>query len=250
MLTILTELRSYDVQGTDADIGRLDDIVFPDNEWVVRYVVVDMEDLAREALLLAAYLSRSERRTHTLSADVNLEAVTNTPPLDRSQPLTRRDEQELHDLYGWPVYWWETEEEIVPIRGQWDVDEEATDRPEQDESEKLVEEELEGSQLLFAADLIGIYGIQAEGGEVGRLQDLVIDDETWTIPYMVIGRSPGVDRILLSSDYVEMIDLEARRLHVALPADALTNGPIFRSEDPITPELIRSLHEYYDQYAR
>jgi len=249
MLTILTELKSYDVRGADADIGRLDDIVFPDNEWVVRYVVVDMEDLAREALLLAAYLGRLDRRTHTLSADVSLEAVANTPPLDRSQPLTRHEEQELHDLYGWPVYWWETEEEIVPMNEPLE-EEEATDRPEREEGERLIQEELEGPELLFAADLIGVYGIEAEGDEVGRLRDLVIDDETWTIPYVVIDRTSRADQTLLSTDYVEVIDLEARRLHVSIPLDALANGPVFRAEDPITPELAQSLREYYDQYAR
>jgi len=99
MLTILTELKSYNIQGTDADIGRFDDIVFSDDEWIIRYVVVDMPDLAREALLLASYLRRLQRRTPTISADVSLELVTGTPAFDRSQPLTRRDEQELHDLY-------------------------------------------------------------------------------------------------------------------------------------------------------
>jgi hypothetical protein len=212
-------------------------------------VVVDMEDMAREALLLTSYLGRLNRRTHTLSAEVSLELVAGTPPFDRSQPLTRREEQELHDLYGWPVYWWEEEEEIIPIGGLWD-EEGAAERAAEKERENPDEEEFESPQLLFAGDLLGIYGIQAEGEEVGRLQDLVLEDETWAIPYVVIGRAAGADRALLSTDYIETTDLAARRLHIAVPADAFASGPVFRSEDPLTPELIRSLHEYYDRYSR
>ena len=119
MLASLTELRSYYVKGTDGEIGRIDDLCFREDEWIVRYVVVDMEDLDREALLLSAYLGRLHRDTHTVSADIRREQVENTPALDRAQPLTRQDEQELHELYGWPVYWWEQEQEITPIDDLW-----------------------------------------------------------------------------------------------------------------------------------
>jgi hypothetical protein len=47
-------------------------------------------------------------------ADIRREQVANTPPLDRAEPLTRQDEQELHDLYGWPVYWWEPDRYTCP----------------------------------------------------------------------------------------------------------------------------------------
>ncbi len=111
MLASLTELKSYYVEGTDGEIGRIADLGFREDEWIVRYVVVDMEDLEREALPLSAYLGRLDRGKHTLSADIRREQVANTPPFDRAEPLTRRQEQELHDLYGWPGYWWEQEHE-------------------------------------------------------------------------------------------------------------------------------------------
>jgi hypothetical protein len=250
MLASLTELRAYRVRGTDGEIGRFDDLCFPDSEWVVRYVVVAMEDLGREALLLSTYLGRLNRGTHVLSAETRREQVANTPPFDRSQPITRQEEKELHDLYGWPVYWWEQEHDIAPIGGLWE-EERVPEQVEESAAEAAAETEIEpeGAQLLFAGDLVEVYGIQAEGGEVGTLQDLVVDDETWMIPYLVVSL-PESQRVLLATDYVETIDLGTRDLYLGLPRDVILGGPVVSGEEPITPALARSLREYYDQYTR
>lgn len=242
MLASLTELKSYYVKGTDGQIGRLDDLCFRDEEWIVRYVVVDMEDLAREALLLSAYLGRLDRRTHTLTADVRRALVESTPPFDRAEPLTRHEEQELHNLYGWPVYWWEQEEEITPIGGLWDEPEVETEDPDAPEEQ--------GPQLQFIGDLIDVYGVQAEADEIGLLQDVIVDDETWALPYLVVAGPSAGRRVLLASDYVQMVDLAARRIHVGLSADAVAHSPVLTAEEPLTPALLQSLKQYYDQYSR
>jgi hypothetical protein len=246
MLASLTELRSYRVRGTDGEIGRFTDVCFPDNEWVVRYVVVAMEDLGREALLLSTYLGRLNRGTHTLSVETRREQVANTPPLDRSQPITRQEEKKLHDFYGWPIYWWEEEHDIAPIGGLW---EEERVPEQQAEAEPEAEVEPAGTQLLFAGDLVEVYGIQAEGGEAGTLQDIIINDETWMIPYLVVHLAEG-QRVLLATDYVDMIDLGTRDLYVSLPRDIILGGPVVSAEEPLTPALEQSLREYYDQYTR
>jgi hypothetical protein len=244
MLASLTELRSYYAKGTDGEIGRLADLCFREDEWIVRYVVVALEDLGREALLLAAYLGPFHRDTHTVSADIRREQVESTPALDRTQPLTQRDEQELHELYGWPVYWWEQEHEIIPIDDLWG---EAVEEPQ---AGAEPEEEEEGPQLQFVSDLLEIYGIQSDDGEAGILQDVIVDDETWAISYLVVGVPPAGNRVLLATEYIQTMDLGARRIYMAVTKDAIVNSPAVSSEQPITPELEQSLREYYDQYSR
>ncbi len=242
MLASLTELKSYYVEGTDGEIGRIADLGFREDEWTVRYVVVDMEDLERQALLLSAYLGNLNREKHTLSADVRRDQVANTPAFDRAEPLTRRGEQELHNLYGWPVYWWEQEHEITPIGGLWDEPVEESENPDAPEEA--------GPELLFAGDLIKVYSIQPEGGEIGTLQDVIVEDEGWTIPYLVVNVEPSGRRVLLASDYVQMIDVGARSIQVSVPRDIILNSPVIASEEPVTPQLQQSLREYYDQYSR
>jgi hypothetical protein len=244
MLASLTELRSYYIKGTDGEIGRIEDLCFREDEWIVRYVVVDMVDLDREALLLSAYLGPFHRGTHTVSADIRREQVENTPALDRAEPLTRQDEQELHQLYGWPVYWWEQEQEITPVDDVWG---EPVGGPEEAEEQ---EQEEEGPQLLFVSDLTEIYGIQSDDGEVGILQDVIVDDETWAISYLVVHVPSSGGRVLLATDYIQTTDLGTRRIYMAVTREAILHSPVVSSEQPITPELEQSLREYYDQYSR
>jgi hypothetical protein len=47
MLASLTELRSYQVEGTDREFGRIADLGFREDEWIVRYVVVDYDRCSR-----------------------------------------------------------------------------------------------------------------------------------------------------------------------------------------------------------
>jgi hypothetical protein len=242
MLASLTELRSYRVRGTDADLGKINDLGFRQNDWIVRYVVVSMEDLAREALLLSTYLGRLDRGSHTLSADILLEQVTNADPLDRSMPLAERDEQRLHDQYGWPAYWWQEEHDIEPIGGLWSEEPRAPENAD--------ESEFESPRVMFVGDLLEAYAVEGEGGEIGRLLDVIVDDETWLMPYLVVGSPPGTERSLIATDYVQTIDLGARSIYISLPVDAVVNSPVLSSTGPITPELEQSLRQYYDRYTR
>lgn len=241
MFASLTELRSYRIRGTDAELGKINDLCFRQNDWVVRYVVVGMEELARESLLLTTYLGRLDRGSHTLTADILLEQVANTDPLDRSMPLEERDERRLHEQYGWPAIWWQEEHDIEPIGGLWSEEPRA--------SENADEQEFESPRVMFAGDLLEAYAVEGEGGEIGRLLDVIVEDETWSIPYLVVG-SPGAERTLVATDYVQTIDLGTRNIYLSLPVGAVANSPILSSVGPITPELEQSLREYYDRYSR
>jgi len=242
MLASLMELRSYRVQGTDGDLGRIADIGFRQNEWIVRYLIVEMEELAREALLPASYLSRLDRGAHILSAAVRRDQLTNTDPLDRSRPIDEREERRLHDQYGWPAVYGQEEHDISPIGGLWSEEPQAPENPD--------EPEFESPRLLFAGDLFEAYAVEGEDGEIGRLQDILIDDETWSIPYLVVGAPAGEDRPLIATDYAQLIDLGTRTIYVALTRDAIAAGPVLSASAPVTPELAQSLRDYYDQYSR
>jgi hypothetical protein len=103
---------------------------------------------------------------------------------------------------------------------------------------------------MFAGDLLEAYAVEGEGGEIGRLVDVILEDETWSIPYLVVGAPPGAERTLVATDYVQTIDLGTRTLYLSLPVDAVANSPVLSSVGPITPELEQSLREYYDKYSR
>ena len=60
----LTGLRSYRIESLDGDIGRIDDVMFPRGEWVIRYIVADTVDPDAEPLIDVADVRRLERTLH------------------------------------------------------------------------------------------------------------------------------------------------------------------------------------------
>lgn len=54
MLRSVKSLRDDPIQATDGDLGRIDDIGFRHNDWIVRYGVIDMEERARDGQTRAA----------------------------------------------------------------------------------------------------------------------------------------------------------------------------------------------------
>ncbi len=76
MLVSLTELRSYRIESTDGDIGRIDDLMFFRGEWTVRYVVEDGWATLRGTVDAFWKRLRAEERALTLSG---VRGVTNEP---------------------------------------------------------------------------------------------------------------------------------------------------------------------------
>jgi hypothetical protein len=242
MLASLTELRSYRIESPDGDIGRIDDLMFPRGEWGIRYIVACTDDPDTEPLVDVGETRRLDRHRHVLSIGVSRNDVANAPAVDVEPQSKELDRDGGHELYGWPPYWMEEGREVAPTGIEPNVIE-PVKNPD--------EEEFEGPELQRASDLPGLYSIQTDGGEAGILKDFVVADETWTIPYLVIDTSETpARRVLVATDYVQRIDWLGKSIEVALSIDDIAGSPVFSSEEPITPELERTLHDYYDRYAR
>jgi len=244
MLISLTELKSYRIEGTDGDIGRIDDLLFFRGEWVVRYVVAATEDRDTEPMLAVADIRRLDRRRHILFVNISRDEVSNAHTVDVEQPPDESDEDEGHELYGWPPYWLEEGREVAPMGTESGI-EEPVKNPDV--------EEFQSPELQRAGDLPGFYSIQTDGGEAGTLKDFVVEDETWAIPYLVIDTNTSVQaprRVLVATDYVQRVDWLGKSIQVSLSIDDVAGGLAFTSEEPITPEFEHSLREYYDRYSR
>jgi sporulation protein YlmC with PRC-barrel domain len=244
MLICLTELKSYRIEATDGDVGRIDDLLFFRGEWVVRYLVAATEDRDTEPMLAVADIRRLDRRRHILFINISREEVSNAHTVDVEQSPDESDEDEGHELYGWPPYWLEEGREVAPM-GTESGAEEPVRNPDA--------EEFEGPELQRASDLPGLYSIQTDGGEAGTLKDFVVEDETWAIPYLAIDTNTSVQaarRVLVATDYVQRVDWLGKSIQVSLSIEDVAGSPAFTSEEPITLEFEHSLRGYYDRYSK
>lgn len=101
------EVSGYRIHATDGDIGHVDDFIASDEEWIIRYLVIDTRNwLPGRSVLVAPdwvqKVSWSEQQVHV---DVSKEVLKNSPPYEPTAPVNREYEVQLYDYYGRPKYW-------------------------------------------------------------------------------------------------------------------------------------------------
>lgn len=80
------------------------------------------------------------------------------------------------------------------------------------------------------------YEIQALDGEIGHVEDFVIDDETWAIRYLVVATRnwwPG-KKVLVSPQWIERVSWSESKVFVNLSREAIKQSPEYSAEALIT----------------
>jgi sporulation protein YlmC with PRC-barrel domain len=81
--------------------------------------------------------------------------------------------------------------------------------------------------LLSSTELVG-YSLEAPDGEIGHVEDFLVDDESWAIADMVVDTRnwfPGGKRVLVPPTAVAAIDRPAKKVRVRLTRDEVRNSP-------------------------
>lgn len=96
------EVTGYHIHATDGQIGHLSDIVFDDEDWSIRYLVVDTRNWwAGQKVLISPRSTRDIRWTERLIyLDVDRQKVKDSPPWDSAKPLGRDHEKRMAEHYG------------------------------------------------------------------------------------------------------------------------------------------------------
>jgi hypothetical protein len=97
----------YHIQATDGEIGHVEDFVFDDETWTIRYLVVNTQNwLPGKSVLVSPQwvkeVSWAERKVHL---DLKRGVIEESPEFDPSVPVNREYEVRLYDYYGRPHYW-------------------------------------------------------------------------------------------------------------------------------------------------
>jgi hypothetical protein len=100
--------------------------------------------------------------------------------------------------------------------------------------------------LWRSKDLVGIK-LRGTDGTLGRVHDLLFDDRTWTVRYLVTMEIswPFPRLFLLAPLAVERLDLRARTCLVAVTRDQVRRAPQADLDGPLTPAQLGALHDHY-----
>jgi hypothetical protein len=88
-------------------IGHLDDLLFDEKSWNIRYVVVDPNNwwLGKHVLIAPAWIERFDWSGRKAYVTVEREAIRSAPEYDAGLVLTRDDEAAIFRHYGREPYW-------------------------------------------------------------------------------------------------------------------------------------------------
>jgi sporulation protein YlmC with PRC-barrel domain len=249
MLRRASELKGYSIRATDGDIGHVDDFYFDDQSWVIRYLVVNTGNwlTGRSVLISPIAIEKAVWLEEKLHISLTRDQVKNSPSVEVHPPLSRQREIEYFNYYGWPYYW-----EGGGVWGPWPHPRNLVESRARSEEDIIQKSRRIGENTdphLRSTDEVIGYHIGATDGEIGHLEDLLIDDETWAIQYTVADTRnwwPG-KKVLVGLQWIENISWTDSRVYVSLSRETLKNGPEFDPSTPLTPEYEARMTGYYHQ---
>jgi hypothetical protein len=110
---------------------------------------------------------------------------------------------------------------------------------------------VQGDPQLRSLHEVRSYHINTADGEIGRIKDLIIDDETWAIRYVVVDTRkwlPGGE-VILAPGWFDSISWASETMHCTLAKEAVKNAPAFDPHQPINRDYEEKLFDYYGKPA-
>jgi hypothetical protein len=242
MLRSVKTLFGYTVLAQDGDMGKVYDFYFHDDTWIIRYLVVDTGHWlpGRKVLVAPSALGRPNWEGLNFPVALTREQVEKSPDIDTAKPVSRQQELDLHNHYGWPLYW------LDPGTGAWPgvlpmAPIFAPPRPSEMPTDAKVD-----SHLRSVREVKG-YHIHATDGEMGHLEDFIADDAAWVVRYLVIRVSNWLPakKVLISPQWLGEIRHFERKVNITMTRESILHCPEFHPGAFVNREYEERLYDYY-----
>ena len=239
MLSKAQSLKGYQLECLDGVIGEVKEFYFDDRHWAVRYLVANTGNwlTGRQVLISPYALVTAHKSEQHIAVDLTKQQIEDSPSLNSDKPVSRQFEEAYYGYYGWPMYWsgpymWGADPYIVRERETW--------RPATQGGKAW-------DPHLRSTDSVTGHDIQALDGEIGHVEDFVIEDETWAIRYLIVGTRnwwPG-KKVLLSTQWIERVSWSESKVFLNLSREAIKQAPEFTEESLLTRDYETGLHHHY-----
>jgi len=245
MLRAITILQGFAIQATDGEIGKVDQFYFDDETWAIRYLVVSTGSWLSGRRLLISPIAVTETNWTGKKLNVALtkKQVEGSPDINTDKPVSRQHEADTLGYYGYPFYWggaflWGSVSYPAGIRKS------VAFEPSSSKTEK----QLMDSHLRSTSEVIGYY-VHAVDGEIGHVEDFLVDEETWAIRYVEVDTRNwwSGKKVLVSPQWIQRVSWTESKVYVDLLQETIKNGPEY--VEPVTRDYEGKLHEHYSREA-
>ena len=219
MHRFVKDLRGDAVICRDGEAGSLRDAYFDDEDWALRYFVVDTGRWlpGRKALVPPQAVAQAGDRV--MRVELSREEIERAPGIDADPPVSRLLEQARTHRYR-STYLWGALPAPPPSAA------ELLDDPAERAAARAAEERAANTHLRSGAEVVG-YRIRAADGALGHVEDFFIDDADWSICAMIVDTRdwlPG-RKVMVPPSAIEAIDWESGAVRVRLRRDELKRAP-------------------------
>lgn len=244
MFRRLRDLEGFRLRAQDGEIGHVTDLYFEDTEWVVRYLVVSTGSwlFGKKVLVSPNSVEAVQWADKCISVNLTTEQVRNSPDIDTDRPISRQQEAEYHLYYNFPPYWGG-----VALWGRYD---QPGGQQSADDEAATLEDRKYGAQwdshLRSAREVRG-YGVLAIDGQVGHLDNFLMEVETWAIRYLVVntGRWLKKHEVLFAPKLVDRVIWAEATVKVNASRELIEEAPEYKTGEEIDRAYEERLFSHY-----
>lgn len=255
MLRNARTLEGFELHARDAVLGHLRDFFFDDEHWTVRYFVVDTGGWlsGRRVLIAPAAVRQPEWERRLLPVDLTKDQVKNSPGVDAEQPVSRHEELLITQYYNWPNYWGLSGAGYADGGLGMTVPPPVLPDPELERvlKDRVVHSAVAEHHLRSVRKVTG-HAIEASDGEIGHVEDFLIDDQGWGIRYLVVDTGnwlPG-KKVLIAPESIHHLGWEAAKVFLSVSRQAIQDSPPYDPAQVLTNDYTRRLDDHYGRPRR
>ena len=224
MLQSMKKLIGHSLHASDGDIGKAIDFFFDDDTWTVRYLVADSGGWlsGRTVLISPMAIRHADWEAGHIDVALTMSQVGDSPSIETDLPVGQRLEGEYYRYYGWPNYWeggglWgphATPSAAAAMTAAYPPPPNVADT---------------GDAHLRSVREVRGYRLQANDGEIGNVEDFLLDDESWSIGQIVIDTTRWWfgGEVMIAPQHIKEVDWTTRTLSVDLTREAIKTSPQF-----------------------
>lgn len=257
MIRSADSLKHFELRARDGVLGQVKDLYFDDEHWTIRYLIVETGTWlsSRKVLIATSVLDAPDWEGRMLPVNLTTEQVRHSPSIDTEEAVTREQEAGLLAHYGWPAYW---------AGGDYFGGALASPLPMADApvyppmpataqvalaGAPAVRTAPHGDPHLRRAGAVMGYRLEATDGGVGHIDDLLFEDLTWGIGYLIIDPSnwlPG-HKVVVSPDWISAVSWAQSRVYIDLTREAVKAAPAHDPEAAWDEDYARRIHRFHSE---
>ncbi len=207
MLIPAKQLYGALLEGSDGRVGTLYDLLFDDQSWAFRHLVVSVDRwfLGRQVLLEPSMGWVVEGTRPSLRVGLTKQQIRSGPDAETDLPVARQRSVAAAQVLVWEAYWTS-------------IDGTSTHRG--------------GDPCLHSTKMLSGLRICCSDGPLGHVADFLIDTQSWSVAELIVDTRnwwPG-KRVLIEPTLVEAIDWDDRQIRLYLPRELVEHRPAYGTE--------------------